>query len=1499
MPHCFALFFCEDSAMRAERIAKPNSAKEFPGVRRACGVTEVACLTAIPPKAAWVLALWLLAAHHLGAWQMKQAPLMTQWAALVDTNAPLPEYPRPQMVRSNWLNLNGIWQFQPGATNDPVPTNQTLSSQILVPYPMESAISGVMQYYAFSWYRRTFTVPPAWNGQRIILHLDAVDWRATVYVNGQNVGVHKGGYDPFACDITPSLHGSGAQELILQVYSPVDNGSQPRGKQTLYPGGIMYTSSSGIWQSAWLEPVDASGASSLQIIPDVDNSRLRLTVNTYATSGVSYMATISSNGVPINSVTGYPQTELDISLPTPSLWSPENPFLYDLQVSVIRNGVTIDSVTSYFGMRKISVVAVNGTPEMFLNNKPYFEMGPLDQGFWPDGIYTAPTDAALEYDLQQEKALGFNMIRKHIKVERQRWYYWADKLGLLVWQDMPSCNSYTGNPSPPAVDPLQFITELSALVTNHWNSPAIIMWDIFNEGQGEAGSGNGVGQTNTAYLCQLVKTLDPSRLVNQASGGSYFGVGDVLDNHSYPAPGDPTSSSQAPVDGEFGGIGFLITGHLWNPSQAGGAYTGANTTNDIAAIYDSFIDDLVYFKSSTGLNAAVYTQITDVENECNGLMTYDRFVKPPLPSINASNQKAVTGLIYLSTVLPTSQNQGRTWSYTTNYTTSTIPTNWYATNFNASAWNLGVAPFGAGDPGVRTSWTTSDIWVRQTFTVGSLTPEELASLVFYVYHDEDCEIFVNGVLAASASGYVTSYVMLPLNAAGQSALIPNGTNLIAVHCHQTVGGQEIDVGISKEVLIMNALVVPTDYIGYWTLDETNGAVAHDSSGNGNNGTVSGAAWSASGKINGCLNFNGTNSYVQIGNQLSNDFSISFWVKTTQTGGTGQWYDGAGLLDGDFPGLANDFGTALCGGKFAFGVGNPDTTILSSTPISDGAWHHCVATRQQASGAINVYVDGRWQQTGVGNTNSLNASAHLFFGAIASGGGYFNGSLDDIQIYARALGSNEVTALYWDGASPAIAPTNLTATAGNNQVTLSWASVLGITGYDVKRSTHSGGPYTSIASLYQTGYVDSTVTNGAIYYYVVAAENALGDGTNSLEVSATPSLAASLKTWLSADAIIGLANGAAVSNWADASGNYDDATQSTASRQPAYLTDALNGLPVVRFNATQSNELAFARPVQDDFTIFCVFRSTQGFGSGNKYYQGAGLVNGDVPGPAADFGSCLFANGQVCAGTGNPDVAVNSTSGFNDGKPHLMTFKRTDSTGESDLYVDSTFMGSVTGSTVSLTAPNQLVLGEVPSTMNNFFAGDIAEVKIYATALSDSDRSLEESGLECKYAIGGSNIVLAIPTGLTGTPGNRLVSLTWSGSPGAGTYDLKSSLNPSGPFLPLVSNLTSTNYLDTNAVSGQTNYYEVVAANGCSMSGNSAPFGIFLPKPVLSLANAGANKLSLSWPAWAYDWSLYFATNLTSPVAWYLSTNAVGSNNGQFSVTVPISSEMRFFRLSAP
>jgi autotransporter-associated beta strand protein len=574
-------------------------------------------------------------------WQPKQAPLMTDWAQQVNPTNVLPEYPRPQMVRPNWMNLNGVWQFQSGATNDPVPAGQNLAGVILVPFPMESALSGVMQYYAFSWYRRQFTVPPEWSGQRILLHFEAVDWRSQIYINGQSVGIHTGGYDPFSYDITPFLSTSGPQELIVRIYSPVDSGGEPRGKQTLYPAGIMFTSSSGIWQSVWLEPVPAtSSISSIHLTPDMDNNRVLVNVSINgATNGLLVNGFAFAGTNQVASTTVLPGNNLFLNIPFPTLWSPTNPYLYNLQVTLTTNSTTVDSIGSYFGMRKISLGTNGGFVKMFLNNQFVFEFGPLDQGYWPDGVYTAPTDLALQSDLRMEKALGFNMVRKHIKVEPQRWYYWADKLGILVWQDMPSCNSYTGNPSPPRVDPLDFIAELTAMVTNHWNSPAIITWVIFNEGQGQQGSGNGVGQTNTAYLVSLVKTLDSSRLVDQASGWNYAGVGDLLDAHNYPDPVCPASPSQAVVGGEFGGVWLGVAGHTWSPSSSDVSPAQASTS--VASQFEALAGELPNLIQNNGMSAAVYTEISDVEIELAGLRSFDRkLLKPDLRRM----QNAITSL---------------------------------------------------------------------------------------------------------------------------------------------------------------------------------------------------------------------------------------------------------------------------------------------------------------------------------------------------------------------------------------------------------------------------------------------------------------------------------------------------------------------------------------------------------------------------------------------------------------------------------------------------------------------------------------------------------------------------------------------------------------------------------------------------------------------------------------------------------------------------------------
>ena len=728
------------------------------------------------------LALTMLALPLLSPaqdWQPKQAALMTPFAKDVHPDKVLPEYPRPQLQRERWLSLNGIWQFQPATVGETRPTGD-LSRKILVPFPVESALSGVMEHHERLWYRRLFTIPATWGKDRVLLHFGAVDYKSEIFINGKSLGVHEGGYDPFSFDITPYIKSSGQQELVVNVFDPTDNGGYPRGKQTLNPRGIMYTSVTGIWQTVWLEPVPAQHIDDIRITPDIDKGVLKLSVYTGQPGTVSIKVKDGNNVV--STLTGNSNEVLTVPVPHAKLWSPDQPFLYNLEITAGK-----DAVTSYFGMRKISVENEGGYKKLFLNNRFLFQLGPLDQGFWPDGGYTAPTDEALRSDLQAIKNLGFNMVRKHIKVEPYRWYYWADKLGVMVWQDMPSPNSYTEHTPP--VDTAAFSQQLVRMVKTHWNAPCIVTWVIFNEEQ---------GQHNTPGYVKMIRELDPSRLINQASGGRHFGAGDLLDIHSYPPPSVPHSNTQALACGEYGGIGFKIKGHMW---QEADTYVMIDNVDDYTDLYNNFANALTAFKTNNGLSAAVYTEITDVEGELNGLLTYDRAItKGPVEKIRASNERVIHGSILLKEVLPASIESGRTWKYTFD----TPDGEWMGTGYNDQAWKSGEAGFGTkGTPGaiVRTTWDTKDIWVRQTFDLNGL-PAGVSKedLILSLHHDDDCEVYINGVKAAVVPGATGGYSMATINAAGKEALVVNGKNVIAIHCHQTVGGQYIDAGISAMIV---------------------------------------------------------------------------------------------------------------------------------------------------------------------------------------------------------------------------------------------------------------------------------------------------------------------------------------------------------------------------------------------------------------------------------------------------------------------------------------------------------------------------------------------------------------------------------------------------------------------------------------------------------------------------------------------------------------------------
>ncbi|MDP4277841.1 MAG: glycoside hydrolase family 2 TIM barrel-domain containing protein [Bacteroidota bacterium] len=562
-------------------------------------------------------------------WKPTGDRIKTSWAEKIDTNNILPEYPRPIMERSDWKNLNGLWEYAITQTGNKEPA--TFDGKILVPFPVESSLSGVQKRLTKDnvlWYKRSFTIPSNWKNKTILLHFGAVDWKTEVFLNDILIGAHTGGYTPFTLDITPYLT-AGKQQLVVKVWDPTTDGYQPAGKQSLHPEGIVYTPVSGIWQTVWLEPVSRTYISKLTAIPDIDARELSLNVATENTTKADILQVTLFDGTKVV-VTGKfaAGTPISLSIPEPKLWSPESPFLYTMNVELYVNGKLSDNVTSYAAMRKISAKRDSaGIMRLQLNNKDYFQFGPLDQGWWPDGLYTAPTDEALAYDIQKTKELGFNMIRKHAKVEPARWYTHCDQLGILVWQDMPS-----GDHSPQWQGrqyfdgkELERSYESESNYRKEWNeimdylvsNPCVVIWTPFNEAW---------GQFKTQEIVEWTKRHDPSRMVNPASGGNFYHhVGDILDLHNYPAPEmhlyDP---ERVNVLGEFGGIGFAVKGHLWQADQ-NFSYIQFKSGKEVTDEYINYVQILKDFIKK-GFSAAVYTQTTDVEGEVNGLMTYDRKV---------------------------------------------------------------------------------------------------------------------------------------------------------------------------------------------------------------------------------------------------------------------------------------------------------------------------------------------------------------------------------------------------------------------------------------------------------------------------------------------------------------------------------------------------------------------------------------------------------------------------------------------------------------------------------------------------------------------------------------------------------------------------------------------------------------------------------------------------------------------------------------------------------
>jgi beta-galactosidase/beta-glucuronidase len=562
-------------------------------------------------------------------WKPAGEKIKTAWAEKVDVSNPLPEYPRPQMERTDWLNLNGLWDYALVNKGSSIP--DSYDGKILVPFPIESSLSGVQKSVGENtelWYRRTFTVPSGWKNKNVVLNFGAVDWQADVWVNDIKVGMHRGGYTPFSFDITPFLQKGTEQKLVVKVWDPTDKGFQPRGKQVENPRGIWYTPVTGIWQTVWIEPVEKTYITHLKTVPNIDGGNVTILASAEGTTTADIIeAKVLENGKVIGAGKAAAGQEVLVSVPSARLWSPETPFLYDMEVAIVRNGVVVDKLKSYFGMRKISTKRdANGIVRMQLNNKDYFQFGPLDQGWWPDGLYTAPTDEALLYDIKKTKDFGFNMIRKHVKVEPARWYYHCDREGILVWQDMPN-----GDRSPQwqmrnyfnglelvrtTESENNFKQEWKGIMDLCYSNPSVVVWVPFNEAW---------GQFKTEEITEWTKSYDPSRLVNSASGGNHYEVGDILDMHNYPEPVMGLyDSKRVNVLGEYGGIGLVLENHLWEKDRNWGyvQYKSSEEATKVYVDYAEKLKKLIPF----GYSAAIYTQTTDVEIEVNGLMTYDRKV---------------------------------------------------------------------------------------------------------------------------------------------------------------------------------------------------------------------------------------------------------------------------------------------------------------------------------------------------------------------------------------------------------------------------------------------------------------------------------------------------------------------------------------------------------------------------------------------------------------------------------------------------------------------------------------------------------------------------------------------------------------------------------------------------------------------------------------------------------------------------------------------------------
>ncbi len=725
--------------------------------------------------------------------------MVSRFAADLDRNLPLPEYPRPQMVRGRWLNLNGPWEYALTARDAGRP--EQFEGEILVPFAVESTLSGVGRAPTADerlWYRRNVVVPPEWRGERLLLHFGAVDWDATVHVNGNQVGEHKGGYTPFSFDVTDALVEGEEQEIVVSVWDPTDKSTQARGKQVSEPAGIWYTSVTGIWQTVWMEPVGERSIASVGVESDVEAGTVAVQVRTRGDcAGCQVRLAAHRDGAPVGSASGSAGSSVALAVENPQLWSPDSPNLYDLDIVLTDGSGDLDRVGSYFAIRDIALGRDDrGSTRLMLNGEPLFMFGPLDQGWWPDGLYTAPTDAALQYDIEVTKSLGFNMARKHVKVEPARWYYHCDRLGLIVWQDMPNGNLRRGQPDNLRVGPAdaedaarpeasatQFEAELAELVDTFSFFPSIVMWVPFNEGW---------GQYDVARIDQMIRDMDPTRLVNATSGWTDRGIGDVFDAHMYPGPGmERVSPERATLLGEFGGLGWPVDGHLWWTDKRNWGYRTYFSREDLNAKYHEVVGNLVGPRA-LGLAAAIYTQTTDVEGEVNGLMTYDReLVKFDIEDVNALHDLIYSSEGVAKVLMPTSEHESQQWEYRLD-----DPGEGWTVNEGGDGWQSGAAPFQTGSDAMfptGTVWDSGSIWLRRTFELDEV-PD---NLWLETYRGVDAgAVYLNGEEVLDFDGIRPGgrhYHHSDLSAA--AGTLKPGVNVLAVIGDRSEGPRGLDIGL--------------------------------------------------------------------------------------------------------------------------------------------------------------------------------------------------------------------------------------------------------------------------------------------------------------------------------------------------------------------------------------------------------------------------------------------------------------------------------------------------------------------------------------------------------------------------------------------------------------------------------------------------------------------------------------------------------------------------------